>query len=299
MAAATGLGRVGDPSVTAALVERLSDPDARVRARSATACGRIGDPRSVNALERLLEGDPSIDARKAAAEALGEIETSGALSALLAAADDDSESVRRVIADALGQFGSVDPVDTLVEYLDDESETVRRTAMFSTVEILSNAPSQQSHEVREATADRLEDATADEVIPPLAEILTESSGAPQRRNAAWLLGRVVGDEYRETAREALLEALGDDDGMTAQFAATSLARLDDPDIEDELLSHVRDGEADADARSKALFVLGKVGGETAREELGEFVDRTDDDDLREQAFSALSKLGGVGGGGPR
>jgi HEAT repeat protein len=299
MAAATGLGRVGDPSVTAALVERLSDPDARVRARSATACGRIGDPRAVNALERLLEGDPSIDARTAAAEALGEIETSGALSALLAAADDDSESVRRVIADALGQFGSVDPVDTLVEYLDDESETVRRTAMFSTVEILSNAPSRQSHEVREATADRLEDATADEVIPPLAEILTESSGAPQRRNAAWLLGRVVGDEYRETAREALLEALGDDDGMTAQFAATSLARLDDPDIEDELLSHVRDGEIDADARSKALFVLGKVGGETAREELGEFVDRTDDDDLREQAFSALSKLGGVGGGGPR
>jgi HEAT repeat protein len=171
--------------------------------------------------------------------------------------------------------------------------------MFSTVGILSNAPSRQSHEVREATADKLEDATADEVIPPLSEILIESSGAPQRRNAAWLLGRVVGDEYRETAREALLDALGDDDGMTAQFAATSLAQLEDPDLETELLALLRKESVDLEVRSKALFVLGKVGGETARQELGEFVDRTNEDALREQAFSALSKLGGVGGGGPR
>jgi len=296
MAAATGLGRVGDPSVTAALVERLSDPDARVRARSALACGRIGDPRAVEALESRLRGDPDIDVRAAAAEALGEIGTDAALGVLLAADRDDSESVRRVVADALGQFGSVDPVDALVGYLEDDSETVRRTAMFSMVEILSNAPPQRSHDVRAAAADRLGSATADEVVPPLSEILTESSGAPQRRNAAWLLGRVVGDGYESTAREALLSALGDDDGMTAQFAATSLTTLDAPDLEDDLLELVRDGDADREARSKALFVLGKVGGDDARAALGEFVDRTDDDGLREAAFSALSKLGGIGGG---
>lgn len=297
MAAATGLGRVGDPSVTAALVERLSDPDSRVRARSAVACGRIGDPRAVEALESRLRGDPNIDVRAAAAEALGEIGTEAALRVLLAADSDDSESVRRVVADALGQFGSVDPVDALVGYLEDESETVRRTAMFSMVEILSNAPPQRSHDVREAAADRLGAATADEVVPPLSEILTESSGAPQRRNAAWLLGRVVGDEYESTARGALLSALGDDDGMTAQFAATSLTALDGPGLEADLLELVRDGDAEAEARSKALFVLGKVGGDDARAALGEFVDRTDDDSLREAAFSALSKLGGIGGGG--
>jgi HEAT repeat protein len=296
MAAATGLGRVGDPSVTKALVARLSDSDARVRTRSATACGRIGDPRAVEALKRLLRTDPSIDVRKAAAEALGDIGTGGSLRVLLASADDDSESVRRVIADALGEFGSVDPIETLAEYLTDESETIRRTAMFSMVEILSNAPSRQSHKVREATATKLESATADEVIPPLSEIISKSSGSPQRRNAAWLLGRVVGDEYKEMASEALIDALGDEDGMTAQFAATSLAQIDTPRLEEKLLALVRDESADHDARSKALFVLGKVGGETARTELGEFVDRTDDDTLREGAFSALSKLGGLGGG---
>jgi len=298
MAAATGLGRVGDPGVTTKLVERLSDPDARVRARSARACGRIGDPRAVDALGRRLEdGDAAV--REAAADALGEVGTDPALAALLRFAADDSEAVRRVVADALGHFGSLEPVDTLVEALDDDSEAVRRTATFSLVEILSNAPPQQSHEVRKATADKLRSATADEVVPSLVEILRESAGTPQRRNAAWLLGRVVSSEHRTLARDALVEVLDDDDDMTAQFASTSLAELDGADLESRLLELARDGEASTDARSKALFVLGKVGGETARQELGTFVDVTDDDRLRERAFSALSKLGGVGGGEAR
>ncbi|MCQ4333224.1 HEAT repeat domain-containing protein [Natronomonas sp. F2-12] len=296
MAAATGLGRVGDPSVTAALVERLEDSDPRVRCRSATACGRIGDPRAVEPLEERLRNDRDIDVRRAAAEALGEIGNEGAMRVLIDGAGDPNESIRRVVADSLGAFGSVAPVETLADLLEDESEAVRRTTMFSMVEILSNAPPQRSHDVREATAEKLESATAGEVIPPLSEILTESSGTPQRRNAAWLLGRVVGDQHRELAREALVDALGDDDGMTAQFAATSLARLGDPSLESELLELVDDSEADEAARSKALFVLGKVGGETTREELGEFVDRSESDALREQAFSALSKLGGIGAG---
>jgi HEAT repeat protein len=298
MAAATGLGRVGDPSVTAGLVKRLSDPDPRVRARSAVACGRIGDPRSVEPLEKRIQTDANVEVRRSTAEALGKIGTEGALKVLLSSADDPDSSVRRIIADSLGEFGSVQPVETLVEYLEDEDEGIRRTAMFSMVEILSNAPPQRSHDIREATADQLGSARGDEVIPPLADILTESSGTPQRRNAAWLLGRVVGSKarHRNTAREALIDALGSEDGMTAQFAATSLVKLEDADLESELIELVLDEESDETARSKALFVLGKIGGEEARTELGDFVDRTESDTLREQAFSALSKLGGVGAG---
>ncbi|MDR9380089.1 MAG: HEAT repeat domain-containing protein [Natronomonas sp.] len=297
MAAASGLGRIGDSKATPALVKRLSDPDSRVRARSAVACGRIGDPQAVEALEDRLHDDPSVDVRRGAADALGEIGTEGALSVLLEAADDETVTIRRVVADALGQFGNVTPVDTLVRLLGDDDETVRRTAMFSLVETLSNAPPQQSHDVRNAAADRLGSATADDVIPPLAEILTESSGAPQRRNAAWLLGRVLGDEYEPTARTALVDALSDDDTMTAQFAATSLARLSGPSLESELLELCIDPSAPLEARSKALFVLGKIGGEKTRSELEDLVDSTEHDELREGAFSALSKLGGLGGGG--
>jgi HEAT repeat protein len=291
MAAATGLGRIGDRSATPAVVDRLADDDPRVRARAAVACGRLEDPRAVEALERRVT-DEYTDVRQAAADALGKIGTDPALEILLAYAADDSESVRRTVADALGYFGSIEPVDTLVEALEDEYEVVRRTAMFSLVEILSNAPTEQSHRVREATADKLESATAADVIPPLAEILTESTGTPQRRNAAWLLGRVAERQHREEAQAALVDALGDDDGMTAQFAATSLAQLGGDGLETELLELV-ESEASTETKSKALFVLGKVGGETARTELADFVDQTDDETLREAAFSALSKLGGI------
>lgn len=295
MAAATGLGRVGDPGVTSKLVQRLGDPDPRVRTRSAVACGRIEDPRAVEGLERRLD-DADADVRQAAADALGKIGSDPALTALLRFADDENESVRRVVVDALGHFGSLDPVDTLVGALEDDHEMVRRTAMFSLVEILSNAPPQQSHDVRERTAEKLSVARADEVVPPLTEILAESTGTPQRRNAAWLLGRVVSEEYRERAQTALVEALDDDDEMTAQFASTSLAELGGDGLESRLLELVQDGDASTDARSKALYVLGKVGGERARERLGSFVETTEDEKLRERAFSALSKLGGVGAG---
>lgn len=296
MAAATGLGRVGDPNVTGALVKRLEDEDVKVRSRAAIACGRIGDPRAVEPLEAQLERESDVEVRKSAVEALGEIGTEGALAVLLENADDPNEAVRHVVADSLGAFGSVSPVGTLVEYLEDAYEPVRRTAMFSMVEILSNAPPQRSHEVREATADQLDAARAGQVIPPLAEILMDSSGTPQRRNAAWLLGRVVDEQHRARAREALVDALGSDDAMTAQFAATSLTRIGGPELESELLEIVRDRSVEEGTRSKAIFVLGKVGGETTRTELGQFVDRTESDALRQQAFSALSKLGGIGAG---
>jgi HEAT repeat protein len=299
MASATGLGRVGDPSATAPLVERLKDRDSRVRTRAATACGRIGDPRAVPKLEARLAEDDDPAVRRAAVDALGEIGTDPALRALLSFTDDRNESVRRVAVDALGKFGRLEPVDNLVEALDDNHEMVRRTAIFSLVELLSNAPLDRSHDIREATADRLESATAEEVVPPLAEVLTESTGVSQRRNAAWLLGRVTDPDHREPATAALIETLGADDGMTAKFAATSLTRLDGPGLEDGLLELLADENASTDAKSKALFVLGKIGGDTSRSELEQFIDRTDDETLRERAFSALSKLGGMNMEGQR
>jgi HEAT repeat protein len=59
-----------------------------------------------------------------------------------------------------------------------------------------------------------------------------------------------------------------------------------------MLSVLDEHRYSADARAKAVFVLGKVGGERARERLSRLVDRADDDNVRKQAFSALSKLGG-------
>lgn len=293
MAAATGLGRIGEDNVVNALVRRLDDPDPRVRKRVARALGRIESPDSVPALAGRLHED-QYDVRIEIAYALADIGTQNALAELAGVADDDDEVVRRIAVDALGRLGSVEAVEILAESLNDETETVRRTAMFSLVQLLSEAPSNASHKIRQKILGELEAADESAAVQPLVEILERSSETAQRRNAAWLLGRIANDEHAREAQGALIETLGDDDEMTSKFAATSLSLLDGHGLEQRLLEIAEDGYVDEETRAKALFVLGKIGGDRTRRRLSKFVERTESDRLRKRAFSALSKLGGVG-----
>ncbi|SDZ83739.1 HEAT repeat [Haloplanus vescus] len=290
MAAANALRQLGDASALPTLVETLDDPNPRVRARAARACGAIGDERASDALANRLT-DPVGDVRREAADALAAIGTDRALSPLLDAVEDDNQEVRYAAVMALGSYRGAAAIDPLITALDDESDTVRRAAVFSIVELLAAAPTEQSHRIRETVVDRL-GAADRSVVDPLVELLTESRQPRERRNVAWLLGRVAGDVGRDEAVEALISALDADDGTTAQFAATSLVELGGETVEDELLDLLEDPDCSSEARSKAVFVLGKVGGERAREQLEGMLDRTDDESVRKQAFSALSKLGG-------
>ena len=291
MASANALGRIGDRNGTKALVKRLGDPDPRVRARAARALGRIGDPRAVAGLRKRLD-DESVDVRREAADSLGRIGGGEALSALLDLLDDDSETVRRIAANSLGNFGSVKPLDALVSLLSDENEAVRRAAVFSLIELLSNAPGDQSHKLRETMVEKLNHTEHRSVVDSLVDILEQGNQPHQRRNATWLLGRVAGDQNRDAAVSALVEVLDDDDGMTSQFAATSITEVGGEEAEDALLDLLDDSTVSADARAKAAFALGKVGGDRSRERLDSLVDKTDDEQVRKRAFSALSKLGG-------
>ena len=290
MAAANGLGQFGDSDAIEPLVGRFDDDDPRVRARAARACGSIGDPRAVNPLESLLD-DPTVVVRREAAEALGQIGNRQALNALLEMYDDPAERVRRIAVGAFGNFENSSPVDALVEALGDESALVRRTAVYSLIELLANVPTEKSHEIRETIVDKLSETDDESVVVPLVEIIEEGTQAAQRRNTAWLLGRVVTDAD-ERVIDALVGALADDDQMTAQFAATSLAQLDDADIEEQLLEVVMDTDQPTNARTQAIFTLGKVGGDRAREKLDTLLDETDNEEVRKRAFSAISKLGG-------
>ncbi|AXG06865.1 HEAT repeat domain-containing protein [Haloplanus rubicundus] len=290
MAAANALRRLGDSGALPALVETLDDPNPRVRARVARACGAIGDERATDALGARLD-DPVGQVRREAADALAAIGTDRALKPLLDAAADENDEVRYAAVMALGGYRGPEAIDPLIGALDDDSDVVRRAAVFSIVELLASAPTEQSHRIRETVVDRL-GAADRSVVDPLVELLEESSQPRERRNVAWLLGRVASDEGIDDAVGALVDALDADDGTTAQFAATSLVELDGERVEDELLALLEDPECTEAARSKAVFVLGKVGGERAREQLEELLDRADDEEVRKQAFAALSKLGG-------
>ncbi|WP_049936743.1 HEAT repeat domain-containing protein [Haloplanus natans] len=287
MAAANALRRLGDAGALPALVEALEDPNPRVRTRAARACGAVGDERAAKALGARLD-DPVGRVRREAADALASI---GALSPLLDAVDDENDEVRYAAVMALGGYQGSAAIDPLIGALDDDSDVVRRAAVFSIVELLAAAPTEQSHRIRETVVDRLGSADRS-VVDPLVELLEESNQPRERRNVAWLLGRVADDEGYADAVEALVGALDAADGTTAQFAATSLVHLDGEAVEDELLDLLEDPDPSDAARSKAVFVLGKVGGERARDRLEALLDRTGDEEVRKQAFAALSKLGG-------
>ena len=290
MAAANALRRLGDSGALPALVETLDDPNPRVRSRVARACGAIGDERATDALGARLD-DPVGQVRREAADALAAIGTDRALKPLLDAANDANDEVRYAAVMALGGYRGPAAIDPLIGALDDDSDVVRRAAVFSIVELLASAPAEQSHRIRETVVDRL-GAADRSVVDPLVELLEESNQPRERRNVAWLLGRVASDEGIDDAVGALVDALDADDGTTAQFAATSLVELGGERVEDELLALLEDPDCTEAARSKAVFVLGKVGGERARERLEELLDRADDEEVRKQAFAALSKLGG-------
>jgi len=286
MAAANALGRLDDPSSLQHLVGALDDDDARVRLRACQACGTFADPRSVPALTtRLTDDDPRV--RRAAANALGNVGTDRALAPLLDLLDDGDEPLRRIAAGALGKANTPEPVEPLARALGDESAVVRNAAVYSVIELLSNVPTQQSHAVRDRVVSELKSADDATVVEPLVEILTDGQQSRQRRNAAWILGRAA-EPDSVPAVEALADALADEDPQTAQFAATSLKSLGGPIVEDRLLDRLGT-EHPEDARAKAVFVLGQVGGQ---ETLNRLEPLTDDESsaVRQRVFSAVSKL---------
>ncbi|MGM0605602.1 MAG: HEAT repeat domain-containing protein [Halobacteriota archaeon] len=289
MAAANALGTLGESNAVPSLLKALDDEDPRVRVRVCEALGRIEHPGSVDQLIPLLK-DPQGRVRLAAANALGNIESSKALHALLAMLDDENPEIRRISAVALGNARTVQAVQPLADALSDDSSRVRNAAVFSIIELLSNAPTQQSHQIRETVVTELQDADTQTVTDPLVEILTESTQRRQRRNAAWFMGRVIDDDPPSAVIDALVDALDSDDTPTAQFAATSLSTIGGSDVESALLG-LLDDDASDEARAKAVFVLGKVGGMRSKDRLESLVE--DDSQLvRKRAFASISKLRG-------
>lgn len=291
MAAANALGRIGDPSTVEPLVARLSDDHAGVRARAARACGQIGNPVAVDPLVSVLP-DRNIDVRREAAAALASIESPTATAALFELLEDDNEVIRHIAVTALGNARSTKAIDALIDSLADESVLVRRAAVFSLLELLSNIPTERSDAIRQTIVEKLTETDDEDVVNPLVDVIERSNQPAQRRNAVWLLGRVAGDASEPAVAEALAAELDAEDAMLAQFAATSLSNLGGDEVEQTLLDVVDDPAASLDARTRAVFTLGTVGGDDARARLDELIDETDADQLRAQAFKALSKLGG-------
>lgn len=288
MAAASALGKLGEPSAVPTLVKALDDEKPNVRVRCCAALAQLDHPRSVPPLISRLS-DPSGEVRQEAAVALASIGTDQALAALLDMLDDSNTSIRRIAAASLGEAGAVEAVQPLTDALNDESSAVRSAAVFSIIELLSNAPTQQSHRIRETVVSELKGADT-ATVQPLVEILDDSTQRRQRRNAAWFLGRVVEDGDDKIV-EVLVDTLESEDTQTSQFAATSLSEIGGELVEDELLEFVGDTNNDPEARAKGVYVLGQIGGERSGDKIQQLTE-DDEKQVRKRAFAAVSKFRG-------
>ena len=288
MAAASALGQLGEPSAVPKLVNALDDDNPNVRVRACAALAQLDHPKAVPPLMNRLS-DPHNEVRREAAVALASIGTDQALAALLDMLDDPNTSIRRIAAASLGEAGPVRAVQPLTDALNDQSSAVRSAAVFSIIELLSNAPTQQSHQIRDTVVSELKGADS-ATIEPLVEILKNSSQTRQCRNAAWFLGRVVEDAEPDIV-SVLVDALESDDNSTAQFAATSLAEIGGELVEDELLEFVSETNNDAEARAKAVYVLGQIGGQRSADKIQQLTE-DDEKQVRKRAFAAVSKFRG-------
>jgi len=102
--AAERLGEAKDPRAIPALVERLGDEDARMRAAAAAALGAIGDARAVEPLVQLVLHEPVAAVRQEASDALRQIGGPTACQALASALDAEEEAVRQMAAAVLRRY---------------------------------------------------------------------------------------------------------------------------------------------------------------------------------------------------
>lgn len=269
---AAGLGWFGDTGAVPALVDRFRDPNPQVRYRAVRSCGTVSDERCIDAIaDRLTDPDPRV--KKEAASALGGLGTERALDALIPAARTADEEVRQIALDELGQYGSLKPLVVLMRGLEDPSPLIRRTAIVSLIDLFVRAPEDESHEVRSTVASQLETVDQTDVVPELVDILVESSRWAIKRNAAWLLGRLVEDPTR-AAHDCLIDALDDDDETTARIATTALVEIGGEKLEKRLLLFMQDQDDDTGAYERAEFVLDSIGGDTEAKLVSTGVDYT-------------------------
>lgn len=136
--AALSLGKIGHSAATTALVGALSDPDSQVREYSAWALGQIGEDVNDEAAVRLAGalGDERHSVKQAAAQALGKIGPRQPVIAILTQAlAVGKRGSRRAAVEALAQLEAKKAYPVLQAALTDPDPVVRQGALAALGEL--------------------------------------------------------------------------------------------------------------------------------------------------------------------
>ncbi|MEO8620776.1 MAG: M56 family metallopeptidase [bacterium] len=247
-----------DSAVIIALIARLKDEDAEVRAAAAHSLGRLEDPRAVPGLIDALK-DAKANVRSAAAEALGEFKDTRAITPLVALLSDTNAEVKKHALEALSNYEQGVPSAGIVKLLDDSDADIRHTA---------------AHLVGQ-----LHDRSASGA---LAKLIHDSNS--DVRQAAI---EALGEMHDQTSATAILAALADTDADVRGQALNTLSELRTPIPEATLLTLLRDPKPDVRGRAAEIAGARSVIGTIPR--LRQLLDDPNGD-VRQHAVEALGNI---------
>ena len=224
-------GDTTNTAVVSSLTNALSDNVAEVRKAAAYALGHLQSATAVPGLAKALVSDPDADVREMSGWALGEIQDSSALRALMSAVRSDTSSdVRLISVWALGEIESRSAVPALTDALRDPSADVRERAAWALGTIQPQAaPAPLVGALHDAAP-----GVRAEAVWALGQIGDQQSVAP--------LGGLMGDPD-PSVRHAVIWALGELGGETAQGILVRALQDSDPELRSQAARALGGNEA--------------------------------------------------------
>ncbi|MES0371176.1 MAG: HEAT repeat domain-containing protein [Mariprofundaceae bacterium] len=248
-ASAQALGLIGDKEAVPSLMDHAMDMDVDVAMDAIEALGLIGDQESLPLLIEGLNKADDPDLRINAADAIGRLGGEDAVDALIHALtmdidtqDEDgwefSWDINMKAVDGLGRIGDERAVEPMVIMLDDENAIDDEARISASICFCG-----------------------EKGVQAIVKRLKEHENSRSRRRAAMALGGVDSD----IARDALADALLDEDADVRLYAARSLAASNNGAYLVPLLMLLKD--QDAEVRAEAVRLSAQLGGERATEKI--------------------------------
>jgi HEAT repeat protein len=237
----------------------LDDPDPTVRALACDALGRIGDPSVVAALFRHLD-DANPRVVQAAIGAIQSLGTAENQALAIEVARSNAPGARRAALRILSYFGCADAIDVFVAAMHDSDARVRDLAITGLAalehprarELLLQAAGSDSAQVRTAAMRGLGQSAADaQVVAALRHGLGDRE-AWVRYYACQALGKLG----VEDAASAIAKRLGDSAGQVRVAAVEALSHLKGAQALEALQLAAASDEADV--QRAALIGLGMM-----------------------------------------
>ena len=291
-------GQRNNETVNAALVARLTSPDAAMREVAAFGLG-LSQPAS--ALDPLIAAlrDATSSVRANAAWALGRIENGHALAPLIAVFRDADPKVREAAVVAAGRIDSSSSTAALMRVLQsDDSPRVRRVAAWAlgqkearaATDVLGTALGKESDpRVREMIVWALGNSRGRSALPAIANALRRDDDDAVRETAAWALAE-LGDRSAVEALGAAAES--DKSSRVRGTAAWGIGQLrgDGGKAPAGLLKALRDDEDDT--RLKAAWALGQIGDPASLNAIRDALKAEKSNEVRRALIRAMIKAGG-------